>query len=107
MMGYGTGAIMAVPAHDERDYAFAKTFGLPIVEVINGRGHFQGSLDRRRRTGQFRFPGRLGRGGFQGQDDRLAGREEARQGTGAIPLRDWLFSRQRYWGEPFPLVHTG
>jgi leucyl-tRNA synthetase len=106
MMGYGTGAIMAVPAHDERDYAFAKTFGLPIVEVIQG-----GDVSKEAWTGD----GVLVHSGFldglaveASKAKMIAWLEEKRLGKARVQyrLRDWLFSRQRYWGEPFPLVHT-
>ena len=107
LMGYGTGAIMAVPAHDERDWAFAKKFGMPIVEVVAGGDMQQRGLHRHqgRRDGQFRLPGR--HDGRRGQEEhhRLA-----------APRRDWASARsitscatgcsrrQRYWGEPIPLV---
>jgi leucyl-tRNA synthetase len=108
LMGYGTGAIMAVPGHDERDHAFAQTFNLPIVEVISG-----GDVP----VSEAAYVGK----GEVINSDFLNGlsSEEAKQkmidyldekGVGAAKvqyrLRDWLFSRQRYWGEPFPLVHT-
>lgn len=106
MMGYGTGAIMAVPAHDERDYAFAKKFELPLLEVIQG--------------GQIEFEAYTGDGTLVNSDFLNGlGVEEAKskmihwlqekkigQGEVQYKLRDWLFSRQRYWGEPFPIVHT-
>ncbi|MDB5105043.1 MAG: leucyl-tRNA synthetase [Fibrobacteres bacterium] len=106
MMGYGTGAIMAVPAHDERDYAFAKAFGLPIVEVIQG-----GDIAKEAWTGD----GVLVNSGFldgldveRSKAKMIAWLEEKQVGKARVQfkLRDWLFSRQRYWGEPFPLVHT-
>ncbi|MEO6095392.1 MAG: leucine--tRNA ligase [Fibrobacteria bacterium] len=106
MMGYGTGAIMAVPAHDERDYAFAKAFGLPIVEVIQG-----GDVSKSAWTGD----GVLVNSGFldglavEASKAKMIAWLEAKQlGKARVQyrLRDWLFSRQRYWGEPFPLVHT-
>ena len=109
LWGYGTGAIMAVPGHDARDYAFARTFGLPIREVVAG--------------------GDLGRAAYEG-DGPLVNSANAEISLNGLPvpeakqritdwlaarnrgqakvnyrLRDWLFSRQRYWGEPFPLVH--
>jgi leucyl-tRNA synthetase len=105
MMGYGTGAIMAVPGHDERDHEFATAFGLPIVEVISG-----GNLAEEAWTGD----GTLVNSGFlDGLDGAAAQRamtdwlEEHGKGVVAVhtKLRDWLFSRQRYWGEPFPLLH--
>jgi leucyl-tRNA synthetase len=107
LMGYGTGAIMAVPGHDTRDHAFAKTFGLPIVEVVSGGS---GPIEEEA------FPGEgvaVNSGVIDGlktpeaKAKIIAHLEE--QGTGharvTYKLRDWLFSRQRYWGEPFPLVH--
>jgi leucyl-tRNA synthetase len=105
LAGYGTGAIMAVPAHDERDHAFARVHGLPIVEVVRG-----GDVAREAFTGE----GVATNSGFL---DGLATQEAKRrmcewleaEGHGAFAvsykLRDWLFSRQRYWGEPFPVLH--
>ena len=105
MMGYGSGAIMAVPAHDERDFEFAKKFELPIIQVVqpNGDQDWQGYTD----------PGTAVNSGFlDGLKTRDAKKkiinwlEENSKGTRKIQfkLRDWLFSRQRYWGEPFPLL---
>jgi len=105
MMGYGTGAIMAVPAHDERDYAFAKAMNLPVIEVISG-----GDISKEAYTGD----GPLVNSGFldglrveEGKKKILAWLEAEKLGQGKVQyrLRDWLFSRQRYWGEPFPIVH--
>jgi leucyl-tRNA synthetase len=105
LMSYGTGAIMAVPAHDERDFEFAKKFGLPIKEVVAG-----GDVNKEAYTGD----------GVHVNSDFLNGlnKEEAidkmiewleEKGVGSkkvtYRLRDWLFSRQRYWGEPIPIIH--
>ncbi len=106
MMGYGTGAIMAVPAHDERDYAFAKKFNLPVVEVIAG-----GDIAQEAFTGE----GQCINSGMITGLSAVEGKKKITQwleskGLGyhevQYKLRDWLFSRQRYWGEPFPIVHT-
>ncbi|QQE10725.1 leucine--tRNA ligase [Planctomycetota bacterium] len=112
MMGYGTGAIMAVPAHDERDYEFAKKFELPIIEVISSPEDHD--INEAAWTGN-------GVGlNSENEEISLNGLEvdaakhtiiewlEQRElGSGTInyKLRDWLFSRQRYWGEPFPILH--
>jgi leucyl-tRNA synthetase len=107
LMGYGTGAIMAVPAHDERDYDFAKVFGLPIVEVVAG-----GDIEKEAYTDCAK--------GKMVNSDFLDGMEVdkaipaiidhlVKEGIGErkvnFKLRDWVFSRQRYWGEPIPLVY--
>ncbi len=111
---YGTGAIMAVPAHDDRDFAFAKTYHLPIVAVVDPGNQ---SDDRAKvLSGEVCFAG-TGTAYQSGQYDGL-GTDEVKQqitealqqaglGRGAInyKLRDWLFSRQRFWGEPFPILH--
>ncbi len=105
LASYGTGAIMAVPAHDERDYAFAKSFGLEIREVVRG-----GDVAREAFSGD----GVAVRSGLldglptaEAKRRIVAWLEERGAGEGAVTykLRDWLFSRQRYWGEPFPLLH--
>ena len=106
LASYGTGAIMAVPAHDERDWEFAKTFDLPIIEVISGGEDVQAAAH----TGD----GVAVNSGFidglavdAAKEKTIAWLEEQQKGKGTInyKLRDWLFSRQRYWGEPFPIVH--
>ncbi|HBP20039.1 MAG TPA: leucine--tRNA ligase [Planctomycetes bacterium] len=102
--GYGHGAVFACPAHDERDYAFATTFDLPIKEVVAG-----GDVSKAAYTGDGEH---VNSEFLDGLDIQGAKRkvidwlEEQGKGTGVVryALRDWLFSRQRYWGEPFPLV---
>lgn len=107
LMGYGTGAIMAVPAHDTRDYDFAKIFGLEIVEVIEG-----GVIDKEAYTDTSH--GKMINSGFlNGLEVKDAIKKmidylvENNLGEKKInyKLRDWVFSRQRYWGEPIPIVH--
>ncbi len=106
MMGYGTGAIMAVPAHDERDYDFAKKFGIDIIEVIRG-----GNIEEAAYTGD----GEMVNSDFL---NGIATKAEAitkmiaylsEQGIGErgiqFKMKDWAFNRQRYWGEPIPIVH--
>ena len=106
LAGYGTGAIMAVPAHDSRDYAFAKKFGLPIVPIIEGCDVSESSFDAKE--------GRMCHSGFlDGMDVRdaiEAAKDYAEEhGLGRrktnYRLRDAIFSRQRYWGEPFPIYY--
>ena len=109
LMTYGTGAIMAVPAHDERDHAFAKTFDLPIIEVI------ESPADHDVLESAFTGNGpAVNSGSYNGltvdafKTAIISWLEAEGRGQGKInfKLRDWLFSRQRYWGEPFPIVHT-
>ena len=105
MMGYGTGAIMAVPAHDERDFEFAKKFDLPIVQVVqpNGDADWQGYTDHGTAVNSGFLDGLPTADAKAKIIDWL---ETEGKGTRKIQfkLRDWLFSRQRYWGEPFPLT---
>lgn len=110
LMSYGTGAIMAVPAHDERDHEFAQQFELPIVEVIEKpEVENDGQRGPQLYTGHGKM---VNSGDYTGLDSRIgikkitADLEESGRGKAAInfKLRDWLFSRQRYWGEPFPIV---
>ena len=106
MMGYGTGAIMAVPAHDQRDYDFAKTFGIDIIEVIKG-----GDITKEAYTedGEMVNSGFLD--GMTNKKDSIAKMleylEEKGIGEAGVQykMKDWAFNRQRYWGEPIPIVH--
>ncbi|KML32155.1 leucine--tRNA ligase [Rossellomorea marisflavi] len=105
LMSYGSGAIMAVPAHDERDYEFAKEFGLPIIEVVSG-----GDIDKEAYTGDGDHVNSEfldGMGKEEAITKAIAWLEEKNIGTKKVTyrLRDWLFSRQRYWGEPIPIIH--
>ena len=103
---YGTGAIMAVPAHDERDHAFARQFGLPIIEVVSGGKDVQEAAHTE--EGVAVNSGLLdGLKTEAAKQKMLSWLEEQKFGVRRVQyrLRDWLFSRQRYWGEPFPIVH--
>ncbi len=114
LISYGTGAIMAVPAHDERDFEFAKKFDLPIIPVVEPAGSEEAEQVRQ---GELCFVGNgkaINSGAFDGlttpefKEKITAWLAERGQGKRAInyKLRDWLFSRQRYWGEPFPILHA-
>lgn len=105
LMSYGTGAIMAVPAHDERDYAFAKKFGLKIIEVLKG-----GDITKEAYIGDgihvnSAFLNGLGK--EEAITKMIAWLEERKLGKKKVNyrLRAWIFARQRYWGEPIPIVH--
>ena len=106
MMGYGTGAIMAVPAHDQRDYEFAKKFGVDIIQVIEG-----GDISVEAYTGDGKMINSEFLNGYTNKKDSIArmGEEIEKMGIGELgvqfKMKDWAFNRQRYWGEPIPIVH--
>ena len=106
MMGYGTGAIMAVPAHDTRDYEFAKKFGIDIIEVIKG-----GDISKEAYTGDGEMVNSGELDGITNKKDAIAKvltvLERLGVGEAGVQykMKDWAFNRQRYWGEPIPLVH--
>jgi leucyl-tRNA synthetase len=113
LTGYGTGAIMAVPAHDERDFEFAGVFGLPVVEVVRATGADAASTGSTVKGTCFSGEGvainsAVIDGLPTGEAKRKIAAHIEAQGMGRAvvqyKLRDWLFSRQRYWGEPFPIV---
>ncbi len=106
MMGYGTGAIMAVPAHDTRDYEFAKKFGIDIIEVIKG-----GDISKEAYTGDGEMVNSGELNGIANKKDAIAKMLEILEKKGCgkkgvqYKMKDWAFNRQRYWGEPIPIVH--
>ena len=106
MMGYGTGAIMAVPAHDQRDYEFAKKFGIDIIEVIKG-----GDISVEAYTGDGVMVNSEFLNGIDNKKDSIAKMieflKENNIGDEGVQykMKDWAFNRQRYWGEPIPIVH--
>jgi len=105
LSSYGSGAIMAVPAHDERDYEFAQKFKLPIIEVVSG-----GDISKEAYTGEGVHVNSDFLNGLETDEairESIDWLEKQGHGTSKVTyrLRDWLFSRQRYWGEPIPIIH--
>ena len=106
MMGYGTGAIMAVPAHDDRDYDFAKKFGIDIIEVIKG-----GNIEEAAYAGEGELVNSEFLNGITSKREAIDTMADYLQKNGIgekgvqYKMKDWAFNRQRYWGEPIPIVH--
>ena len=113
LMSYGTGAIMAVPGHDQRDHEFAKKYNLPIREVVSGgnvtleayTNNEEGVMVNSSNDLDLNLNGKLVSNAIE---DTISWLSEKRKGSSKVQyrLRDWLFSRQRYWGEPIPIIHT-
>jgi len=107
LISYGTGAIMAVPGHDTRDWEFARKYGLPVVEVVTG-GNVEEAAHTDTEHGTAVNSGFIDGLGYREAFDKVSSWLEERglgKRTVNYKLRDWLFSRQRYWGEPFPILH--
>ena len=106
MMGYGTGAIMAVPAHDQRDWEFAHKFGIDVIEVIKG-----GDVEKEAYSGDGEMINSGFLNGYNNKKDSIRRAVEELEKLGAgeggvqYKMKDWAFNRQRYWGEPIPIVH--
>ncbi len=106
MMGYGTGAIMAVPAHDQRDWEFAHKFGIDVIEVIKG-----GDFEKEAYAGDGEMINSGFLNGYNNKKDSIRRAVEELEKLGAgeggvqYKMKDWAFNRQRYWGEPIPIVH--
>ena len=103
LYGYGTGAIMAVPAHDERDFEFANKFNLEIVKVINSKDDFYSGSGEIINSGKYDGIDSLE---FKAIVTEILEKKGMGKKTANYKLRDWIFTRQRYWGEPIPILHS-